>query len=118
MTWCNERVREFAPLTLTRSSEAGCFAMSYQDDRFRGYFPDELGLQISDVAITTQTVVIGIQSIQTRACCPGCDQPSERIHSHDRRQVSDHPWQGRHVVLRITLRRFRCANPACQQKVF
>jgi transposase len=104
-------------LTLTRSSEAGCFAMSYQDDRFRGYFPDELGLQISDVAITTQTVVIGIQSIQTRACCPGCDQPSERIHSHDRRQVSDLPWQGRHVVLRITLRRFRCANPACQQKV-
>ena len=92
--------------------------MSYQDDRFREYFPDELGLQISDVAITTHTVVIGIQSIQTRACCPGCDQPSERVHSHYRRQVADLPWQGRHVVLRITLRRFRCANPACQQQVF
>jgi transposase len=62
--------------------------------------------------------VIAIQSIQTRACCPCCDQPSERIHSHYRRQVADLPWQGRHVVLRITLRRFRCANPACQQKVF
>lgn len=55
--------------------------MSQPDDRFRGFFPEELGLQIKDVAITAQTVVIAIQSIQTRASCPCCDQPSERIHS-------------------------------------
>lgn len=92
--------------------------MSHLDNRFREYFPEELGLQINDVVITAQTVVIAIQSIQTRACCPGCGQSSERIHSHYRRQVSDLPWQGRHVVLRITLRRFRCVHPMCQQKVF
>lgn len=40
------------------------------------------------------------------------------MHSLHQRTLHDLPWQGRPVVLRISLRRFRCRNPACPRQTF
>jgi transposase len=43
---------------------------------------------------------------------------SESLHSRYTRSLQDLPWQGRAVVLRIRVRRFRCRNDRCRRKVF
>ena len=43
---------------------------------------------------------------------------SRRIHSVYRRVLSDFPWQGRPVTIRVAARRFRCPNPTCSRQTF
>ena len=41
-----------------------------------------------------------------------------RIHSRYTRRVADLPCAGRHVTLRLTVRKFFCPNAACLRKIF
>jgi transposase len=52
------------------------------------------------------------------AVCPGCRTPSRHPHGWYERTLSDLPWQGRPVSLRVRLRRLRCLNPACSRRTF
>lgn len=52
------------------------------------------------------------------ACCPLCQQPSERIHGRYGRSVADVPCGGRRVTLALTVRKFICGTPACPRKIF
>src|SRR5690349_7360142 len=52
------------------------------------------------------------------AFCPVCQRPSHRRHGSYERILTDLPWQGRPVRLRVRVRRFRCANPACTRRTF
>jgi transposase len=44
--------------------------------------------------------------------------PSDRIHSHYRRTVADLPSHDRPIALRLSVRRFRCTNSTCPQRIF
>jgi hypothetical protein len=48
------------------------------------------------------------------ATCPACGCPTARVHSW----YEHLPLSGRHVVLRVRLRRFRCQAAACQRRTF
>src|SRR5205085_7445966 len=50
--------------------------------------------------------------------CPGCQQPSARIHSRYQRLVADLPCAGRNVLLVLTVRKFVCGTPGCPRKIF
>jgi transposase len=50
------------------------------------------------------------------ACCPSCHYPSEAVHSHYLRHVTDVPLGDQQVSLLLHVRRFRCRNPACRRK--
>lgn len=52
------------------------------------------------------------------AACPGCGQPSGRIHARYQRRLADLPWQGRQAVLLVGVRRFRCSNADCPRQTF
>jgi transposase len=52
------------------------------------------------------------------ARCPLCDQPSHRIHSRYLRTLSDLPWQGIPVTLRLHVRRFFCDEGSCKRTIF
>ena len=43
---------------------------------------------------------------------------SQHVHSHYSRALSDLPWQGRPVTLRVQARRFRCRNVSCPRQTF
>lgn len=47
------------------------------------------------------------------ACCPLCGGPSQRVHVRYHRTLADLPVSGRHVLLVVQVRRFRCLAPAC-----
>ena len=80
--------------------------------------PPESGWTVTAVTIMVDLIAIAVKPSQTLSNCPCCHAPSDRIHSHYIRTVADLPWQGRRVVLRVTVRRFRCANGGCTRQIF
>jgi transposase len=50
--------------------------------------------------------------------CPRCGQSSARVHSAYQRRLADTPVGGHRVVIRLTVRRFFCANPDCPAVTF
>lgn len=75
------------------------------------------GLIIDHVKVGTG-LTITARPVATLARCPGCDQPSSRIHSRYTRTLSDLPVAGRRVVIDISVRRFRCIGSDCRTKIF
>jgi transposase len=58
------------------------------------------------------------QAVAMEAVCPGCGQPSRRVHSYYTRVVRDVPVQGRAVQFVLRARRFACRNAACRRRIF
>src|SRR5690348_7782750 len=81
--------------------------------------PFELpGFTITHVESAEKTVIIGATAQQTTAICPGCQRPSQSVHSSSQRSPQDLPVRGKTVRLVLRVRRFRCQNPACSQRTF
>src|SRR5437762_13837821 len=80
--------------------------------------PPDAGLVITALAVTRDLIAIAATSGSMTADCPRCNRPSDRVHSHYARTAADLPWQGRRVVLRITVRRFRCRTAGCGRAIF
>jgi transposase len=77
----------------------------------------EAGLAVTTVAISPDLIAIAATTAPT-ARCPRCDRPSDRVHSRYTRTAADLPWQGRRVILRVTVRCFRCRTAECDRAVF
>ncbi len=78
--------------------------------------PDSLA--ITSVAATATHLVVHVTCTSPTACCPQCQQPSDRIHGHYERTVADLPCVGRRVILALTVRKFVCRTPTCPQQIF
>lgn len=63
-------------------------------------------------------IVLTACTSAAQAHCPRCDQPSGRVHSRYVRIVSDLPWQGIPVRVRLHTRRFFSATPECERQIF
>jgi transposase len=62
--------------------------------------------------------VLWLAATRGGARCPLCGRRSRRLHSRYFRTLADSPVAGRAVQLRVQVRRFRCANPACRRRIF
>jgi transposase len=79
---------------------------------------DHPGLALLDLALTPSTLVIRLATTAATASCPRCGAPSDRVHSRYTRTVADLSAHDRLVVLRLRVRRFRCAAPDCTRAIF
>jgi transposase len=75
-------------------------------------------LRLDDLVLTPTTAIALLVSTTPTATCPQCQTASDRIHSRYRRTVADLPCQGRVVVLRLLVRKFRCLKPDCSRRIF
>jgi len=75
-------------------------------------------LLISLVRLDGSTVILEARGAATVGYCPACGSASAQIHDHYVRRPLDLPWRGRVVRLLVTVRRFRCGDPACSQQTF
>src|SRR6266581_3036352 len=57
-------------------------------------------------------------STQHEVCCPVCSSPSQRVHSHYQRTVTDVPCGEKQVRLVLSVRKFFCEVPSCSRKIF
>src|SRR5262245_58823236 len=77
-----------------------------------------LRLEACDVDDTTAHITLRVQSTQTRAPCPLCATPAQRIHSDYGRTLADLPWAQYRVCLQLRVRKWFCRNRACRRRIF
>ena len=76
------------------------------------------GLLIEEVAIAPDRLLFRARCRAPAGQCPDCGRPSEQVHSRYERRLLDLPSHGRAVQMRVTVRRFRCAEPGCGRRIF
>src|SRR5438876_2471393 len=82
------------------------------------FLPLPEGMVIGQVAISATQLTVEVISTQPSARCPECGYPSEHVHCQYQRTVHDVPCGGRHIVLRLSVRKFACWTATCPRKVF
>jgi transposase len=77
------------------------------------------GMRLLKVTIQSETA-LWIEACTHRgsSACPSCQKSSEHVHSYYTRTVADLPGAGRPVQLKLHVRKFRCTNDRCPQRVF
>jgi transposase len=63
-------------------------------------------------------LVLVVAATARAARCPGCGEPSRRVHSRYGRTARDLPWGELPVRLRLHVRRFFCDAPVCPRRIF
>jgi transposase len=76
------------------------------------------GLRIERVQRHPGQVVIEARVRAAAAACRWCGRRSGRVHGRYVRQLRDAAAGGVQVVIALTVRRFRCGNPACPAVTF
>lgn len=64
------------------------------------------------VMLEATTVAHGVRR------CPRCQMPSDHFHSAYTRTLADVPCAARRVTVRLQVRKFRCRNAQCPQRIF
>ncbi len=76
------------------------------------------GLRTEHLVIDHGRVSIFVGSVAPSARCPACDRRFRRTHSRYWRTVSDLPWHGTPVTLKVRARRFFCDEASCERRIF
>ncbi len=79
---------------------------------------DPRHLRLECITTSEKTITLIMTTIEPRASCPRCHQPSTRSHSRYVRTMADLPWLGNAVRVELHARRFFCRQPACPQQIF
>ena len=64
------------------------------------------------------TITVTASSLATSAYCPECAQVTSTTHGYHKRYPRDLPCDGRSVILKLRVRRFRCMNSKCSKLTF
>lgn len=83
---------------------------------FRSLISPELS--IVQILLQAEIVVLVTRPKRATSFCPSCGAETSRVHSHYTRRLTDLPWQGRVVEIRLHARRFRCGNSQCPRRIF
>ncbi|MGZ3680404.1 MAG: ISL3 family transposase [Ktedonobacterales bacterium] len=76
------------------------------------------GMRLLTVTLEPAALIVEAAARRGRSPCPSCQTLSDRVHSHYTRTVADLPCCGRHVILRLHVRKWRCTNAGCPQRIF
>jgi transposase len=82
------------------------------------FLPLPDGLVITSLFSMETQLVVHVACTSSTACCPLCQQPSDRIHGHYGRTVADLPCAGRRIILALRVRKFVCRTSTCPQQIF
>jgi transposase len=87
---------------------------------FKYLLPDQGNWRVEGIQINEEagTLTIDIRVTGCSSACPSCQRPSTSVHSWYQRTVVDLPIGAWSVHLHLHVRRFRCRNEECSQKIF
>lgn len=75
-------------------------------------------IKFSDGELTDGCIVFEGTKTTRYATCPYCSYRSRSVHSHYARKIIDKPISGINVIIKLTVRRFRCKNEHCPYTAF
>lgn len=76
------------------------------------------GFEVDCMEQNEQGILIQAHTTGSTAWCPRCEQASSHVHSTYCRYPRDLPISEQAVYLKLRVRRFRCRNCACPQRIF
>ena len=76
------------------------------------------GIRVSKIDHTDGKVIISVSVVRNRSPCPLCGHFSQSVHGSYSRTISDLPVFNNAVNLLLKVRKFKCYNAGCIQKVF
>ncbi len=82
------------------------------------FLPHLSGVQVDQVQLSGPALRVQGQTVSPSAGCPSCGYLSRRVHSRYWRRLSDRAISGREVLIEVRVRRFFCADPGCDKKIF
>jgi transposase len=88
-----------------------------QSGLWREWLPKTATLTLIGVTTTPTGIVVEADG-PSFGRCPRCDRRSDIRHSRYWRSLKDLPAQGRAVVLRVHVTRWRCQNGRCTVAIF
>lgn len=77
-----------------------------------------LRLEACEIDDTTAQITLRVCARQTSVPCPLCTTPTQRIHSHYERTLTDLPWAQYRVRLQLRVRKWFCRNRRCHRRIF
>ena len=75
-------------------------------------------LNLIGVRADANAITLAARTSSRVARCPVCAKQSLRVHSRYTRTLSDLPWQGIPVTVRLHVRRFFCEEMSCPRAIF
>ena len=81
-------------------------------------FPHLVGVCVDEVFRSGATVRIRARTGTVKAVCPACGTPSQRVHSHYERRLSDTAVGGQEVLIDLRVHRFFCGTSTCAKATF
>jgi transposase len=75
-------------------------------------------LDFIGIRADANVIILFAKTSASTARCPVCGKRSGRVHSRYTRTLSDLPWQGVPVTVRLHVRRFFCDQRACNRAIF
>lgn len=87
---------------------------------FESLIPVQYGVELEQVELDapTKRLLAHLVSTNSSATCPACSASSHHVHSHYQLRAADLPCCGWALTLELRVRRFRCPNRSCRQRVF
>src|SRR3712207_4733593 len=76
------------------------------------------GIRLLEVFVEQESVRLQLTATAPTPACPRCAVQSSSVLHHSHRRLTDLPWGCRAVRIQLTVRKFRCRNPACGRRIF
>src|SRR5690349_1513497 len=80
--------------------------------------PSELQVDTLTLDSDHKRLTLDVTTRQAMLACPRCHAPSERVHSHSIRTVTDLPWADVTICFHLHVRKCFCRNPDCSRRIF
>ncbi|MFG2334283.1 transposase family protein [Streptomyces sp. NPDC048604] len=81
-------------------------------------FPHFSAVLVERVFTECGVVNIVARTIDGSAPCPGCERPSDRVHSGYERRLADTPIGDHPALMKLTVRRLYCDYALCERRTF
>lgn len=81
-------------------------------------FPAPGELELISLAPDARGMTIHVRAKRRFVPCPDCGELTGRVHSRYSRTLTDLPWHGTAVRLRVQTRRFFCPTTECERRIF
>lgn len=75
-------------------------------------------LSLIGIRVTENAITLVAKTSSRGARCPVCSKRSARVHSRYARTLTDLPWQGVPVTVRLRVRRLFCDERSCGRAIF
>jgi transposase len=76
------------------------------------------GSRLDHFVLNADCLTVFLETTASTASCPVCGSHARRVHSRYTRRLADLPCFGRAVQVRVTVRRFFCAEVKCPRRIF